>query len=205
MRLGVSAAAGVMTAMVLGRYSWAVRGVAAWNAFGFIFLSLVWWIICTSDSTETRRRAGAEDPGRKSVGAIVVLSSFVSVFASTILLRKARTLAPHASGALIVLCLAAVACAWFLTHSTYTLRYARLFYQSDREAEGGLQFPGEGPPDDWDFAYFSFTIGMCFQVSDVAITSRSIRRTALTHQLISFVYNTAILALALNLIFGMFG
>lgn len=87
----------------------------------------------------------------------------------------------------------------------HALRYARLYYRDDGAGEGGLEFPGKEPPDDFDFAYFSFTIGMCFQVSDVSVSSRLIRRTVLVHSLVSFLYNTAILALALNLVFGRLG
>ena len=66
-------------------------------------------------------------------------------------------------------------------------------------------FPDEHPPDDWDFAYFAFTIGMCFQVSDVSVVGHSMRRIVLGHSLLSFAYNTAILALALNVVAGLAG
>ncbi len=86
----------------------------------------------------------------------------------------------------------------------YTLRYAHLYYHDDHEGIGGLEFPGGGRPSYVDFAYLSFTIGMCFQVSDVVVSSRQIRRTVLGHALLSFVYNTAILATAINLAVGVF-
>jgi uncharacterized membrane protein len=68
---------------------------------------------------------------------------------------------------------------------------------------GGLSFPGDLEPDDLDFAYFAFTIGSCFQTSDVAITSRSIRRMALVHAIQSFAYNTTVIALMLNVMFSL--
>ena len=86
-----------------------------------------------------------------------------------------------------------VVAGWALTHSVQTLRYAHLYYRGT--AEGGLAFPGDQPPDDLDFAYFSFTVGMCFQVSDVAVTRPELRRIVLLHSVISFVYNTGLLAL----------
>jgi uncharacterized membrane protein len=92
--------------------------------------------------------------------------------------------------------------AWSLTHTSYTLRYAHLYYRDDEEGEGGLVFLGDRKPDDFDFAYFAYTVGMCFQVSDVSISSAQIRRTVLGHAMLSFIYNTVILALALNLFFG---
>ncbi len=79
------------------------------------------------------------------------------------------------------------------------------YFRDDPSGEGGLQFPGDQPPDALDFAYFAFTIGMCFQVSDVVITSNLIRRAVLMHSLLSFAYNTIILGMALNLFFGMLG
>jgi uncharacterized membrane protein len=84
----------------------------------------------------------------------------------------------------------------------YTLRYAHLYYRDGREREGGLAFPGGQHPAYLDFAYYAFTIGMCFQVSDVTITSPALRRTTLFHAVLSFVYNTVILAIALNFAVG---
>ena len=105
----------------------------------------------------------------------------------------------------IVLCLTTVSLAWAMTHTAFTFRYAHLYYREDDEGVGGLTLPGEdGPPTYADFAYFAFTIGMCFQVSDVTISSPAIRRAVLGHALLSFVYSTTIVALALNVVFGLF-
>jgi uncharacterized membrane protein len=92
-----------------------------------------------------------------------------------------------------------VVSAWLLMHTAFTLRYAHLYY-ANADHIGGLDFPGKELPDDLDFAYFSFTLGMTYQTSDVSISDRSIRRLALGHVLLSFVFNTIILALAINLI-----
>src|SRR5262249_18945131 len=101
--------------------------------------------------------------------------------------------------------LLAVASAWLLTHTMYTLRYAHLYYRDGVEREGGLAFPGGGHPAYIDFAYYSFTIGMCFQVSDVTITNPRLRRETLLHSMLSFLYNPVILAVALNFAMGTFG
>lgn len=203
-RLVVSFAAGALCVLLLSPFDWSVRVVAGWDMTGVVLLGLAWIVIGQANPVETRRRAGHEDPGRTAVWIIVLLSSAVSFGAATLLLRHARVLAPETTGALVSLCLVAVACAWLLTHSAYTLRYAHLYYRDDHEGIGGLDFPGKREPDDLDFAYFSFTIGMCYQTSDVTVSSHTIRRTVLVHAIISFAYNTAILALALNLIFGLF-
>ena len=98
-----------------------------------------------------------------------------------------------------------VALSWFLLHTTFTLHYAHLFYGDAEEATAsarGLIFPGESQPDYLDFAYFSFVIGMTFQVSDINITSRKIRRMALLHGTISFFFNTIIVALTVSILAG---
>jgi uncharacterized membrane protein len=103
--------------------------------------------------------------------------------------------------------MAAVAEAWLLVHTIFTLRYAHIFYDNDAAAggdTGGLEFPGHDPePDYLDFAYFAFTIGMAAQTADVAIPGRRQRRTALLHSLISFGFNTAIVALSVGAIGGL--
>ena len=184
---------------------WPVRIVAGWNAAALVLLSLAWLIIWRSDTETTRFRAAAEDPGRKTVWAVVSIASTFSLFAAVVVLRRAKIMSPSESAILIGLCLAAVVISWSLTHTTYTLRYAHLYYRDDDQGEGGLTFPGDKLPDYVDFAYFAFTVGMCFQVSDVVITSSPIRRAVLGHALLSFAYNTAILALALNLLAGLLG
>ena len=91
--------------------------------------------------------------------------------------------------------------AWGVLHTSYGLHYAYLSYRSE-ESAGGLTFPGEQRPDQLDFAYFAFTIGTSFAVSDVDVTDRAIRRAVLGHQILSFFYNATILALAINLVTG---
>jgi uncharacterized membrane protein len=180
----------------------AVRAVAGWDAGAFTLLVLVWWVIVGSDQKQTQCRAAAADPGRTVAWLLVTMACAFSIFAGSYVMRHARSIEPERSSTLICLSLLAVVLAWSLTHTSYTLRYAHLYYRDDNEGEGGLTFPGDRKPDDFDFAYFAFTIGMCFQVSDVVVTSPQIRRAVLFHALISFAYNTVILALALNLLFG---
>jgi uncharacterized membrane protein len=89
----------------------------------------------------------------------------------------------------------------------FVFRYAHLFYfdsDDDGTAQRGLIFPGTKEPNDFDFAYFSFVIGMTFQVSDVQIKDSGVRRVALFHALISFAYNTTIVALVINIVSGLF-
>jgi uncharacterized membrane protein len=195
---------GAIAFFALGHLGVALRLVAAWNAFAFVLLSFVWAMIWSCDATDAKRRARSDDPGRTLIWVVVLIASIFSFFASGYVMRQARTFAPGYAALWVVLCLVAVALSWLLSQTTWTLRYAHLYYRDDTEGVGGLQFPGDRAPDDFDFAYFAFTVGMCFQVSDVVVSSPQIRRATLMHACISFAYNTAIVALALNLAFTYF-
>lgn len=199
---------GVLTATFWpAEHSMAVRVLAGWDAGAAVVLAVVWAVVLTADPHDTKRRAATADPGRTAVWVLVVLASAIGLFAGAVVMRHASTIDPARRDLLIGLCLVAVMTAWLLTHSVFTLRYAHLYYRSgdEKEGEGGLEFLGKRPPSDLDFAYFSFTIGMCFQVSDVGVSSSQMRRAVLSHALLSFVYNTAILALSLNLLVGALG
>jgi uncharacterized membrane protein len=205
-RLVLGIAVGTAAALAIPtRLGPTLRAVAGWDAAALAMAALGWGIIARAGPVETRRYAAADDPGHAAVWALVLVASAVSLFATAGVLRQARALAPQARGLFVAMCLLAVVSAWLVTHTAYSLRYAHLYYRDRHEGEGGLTFPGEGHPAFIDFAYFAFTIGMCFQVSDVAVTSRLIRRSVLAHALLSFAYNTVILAVALNLVVGIFG
>jgi uncharacterized membrane protein len=199
--LATAAAAGLLTAWLWpGQADGGLRQVAGWDVGSVVFAGLAWLRIAGCGVKETRGLAAAEDPGRTMVSFLVLGASAFSLFAALVVLRGARHAAPAVRDVMVTGCLLAVAMAWVLTHTAYTLRYAHLFYRDDEEGVGGLEFPGAGRPCYLDFAYFAFTVGMCFQVSDVAVSSPQIRRAVLGHALLSFVYNTTILALALNLV-----
>lgn len=206
-RFGVAVVVSLLTLLcVPTRLGWTVRLVSAWDTGSLAMLGLTWWIMLRSGPQKTRRRAASEDPGRTLIWFIVLLSCGFSLLAATALITQAE----HHIGAplkllLVGLSLLAVASSWLLTHTAWALRYAHLYYREDAEGEGGLTFPGERPPDDLDFAYFAFTLGMCFQTSDVTVCSSTIRRHVLLHALLSFVYNTSIIALSINLASGLFG
>jgi uncharacterized membrane protein len=196
--IGVGVLVGLVVSM---RARWMVAVVAGWDASAFALLLWSWIVIWTSNPTRTKVRAGADDPGRTLVWLLVSLASAFGLFAATVVLRDAK--GSH-EDVLVALSLTAVVEAWLLTHTSFTHRYARLYYRP-QDGVGGLCFPGNEAPDDFDFAYFAFTIGMCFQVSDVTITGRSLRRTSLIHACLAFAYNTAIVALALNVFFNLLG
>jgi uncharacterized membrane protein len=185
-----------------GQLAATTRALLGWDLAGLVLLGFAFAIITRSDQPETRRRAASYDPGRTVVWILVLAASTFSLFAGTAVLRHGEARSALAGRLHVALCVATVVISWLVTHSAFTLRYAHLFYRDDEEHEGGVEFPGGEPPDDLDFAYFAFTIAMCFQVSDATVSSRQIRHTVLAHALLAFAYNTVILALALNLIVG---
>jgi uncharacterized membrane protein len=201
-RILYSTVVGVATGALAWNEGLAFALLVGWNAAGLVLLALSWLPIVQSSPQSTRKRAGAEDPGRTLVYVFVLVASTVSLLAAVVLSRQAKTLPPDVAHRMGMLCLLTVAVSWALLHTTFTLRYGRLYYRADSEGVGGVEFPGKEDPSYFDFAYFAFTIGMCFQTSDVCVTSHQIRRAVLLHAVISFAYNTAILAFVLNLVFG---
>jgi len=203
-RTGIALAIGLAAGLLLStRYSVPIAVLAGWNAGGLALLGLAWLIIGTADPAGTRHRAAAEDPGRTAVTVLVLLASLAGVLAVTVLVRKPEAIAPREQVELVALCLLTVLVSWTLTHTAFTLRYAHLYYREDDEGVGGAEFPGGGKPSYLDFAYLAFTVGMTFQVSDTAVSSKHIRHTVLLHAVLSFVYTTAILAFIVNLVAGM--
>ena len=202
LRVVFGLAVGAVGVLLSSGHAWQFRLLLGWDAGAFALLALIWITVVTKDPHKTRCRSASADPGRTATWVLVLIASSFSFFASAFVLRNLHRTQPPPEPWLLPLCLVSVFLAWALTHTSYTLRYAHLYYRDDQEGEGGLLFPGDRKPDDFDFAYFAYTIGMCFQVSDVAISSPQIRRAVLGHAVLSFVYNTVILALALNLFFG---
>jgi uncharacterized membrane protein len=174
--------------------------LAAWDAGAALYLAIFCLVLAPLSAKATQARAAAEDPGRAAVSALVVLGSAASLLSAVVVTAASR--GQHRS-TLVALSLANVALSWSLTHAAFALRYAHLYYRDDGEPIGGVDFPGGKPPDYADFAYLAFTVGMTFQVSDTTVSDAQIRRTLLLQALLSFLYNTAILALVLNLVFGL--
>jgi uncharacterized membrane protein len=156
------------------------------------------------------RSAKLQDAGRTAIFLFVIAAACASLFAVAFLLGTAKGLHGRALTGHILLAAGTVVCSWFLVHTVFTMHYAHGYYQQAETGGGiekghGLDFPGKREPDFLDFAYFSFVIGMTFQVSDVQISSRRLRRLALVHGMLSFAFNTVILAFAINLVSGLSG
>ena len=135
----------------------------------------------------------------------VVVVSFVAVSNEFAAIKSST---PGRRGLQVTLVAATLFLSWLVTHVTFALRYAHEFYARDLggpDVDRGLDFPAEPAPDYLDFMYFSLVLGMTFQVSDVQVTSRKLRRVAALHGLISFLFNTVIVAFTVNIAAGLMG
>jgi uncharacterized membrane protein len=208
----------LLLGLALGSLAWGLapaslgtlgRLVAAWDAYAGSTLLLMAAVVATADAAHIRRIATAEDNSRTLASAFILGASLASFMAVLALSRTLHDLPPTETAWRAGLSLGAVVEAWFLVHSVFTLRYAHQYYDdsgpSGQDARG-IDFPGEDfEPDYLDFAYFAFTIGMAAQTADVTISGRLPRRTALLHSLISFSFNTAIVALGISALGGLLG
>ncbi|KQS41501.1 DUF1345 domain-containing protein [Pedobacter sp. Leaf194] len=169
-----------------------------WDFFCVSLIGLHWYMFYHTSAVQTHLKAKMQDETRGEIFAIVVVSTFAGLLAVILLLldKEIKTLD-------LVTAISGMFLSWGLVHTTFTMRYAHLFYGNSNSKNGGLDFPGNEEPDFIDFAYFSFVIGMTFQVSDVEISSRRIRRLTLLHSIISFIFNTVIVALTINALAGL--
>lgn len=183
------------------------RILACYDAGAIALLIWHWGLIRRTNVEGTKRRAAAEDPGRDAVFVLILIAvgfGFAAAFA--VLGRGPLDRVASHVAVLYVLGFGTVVLGWLQIHTEFCLRYAHLYYRDsdrDKESDRGLTFPGGEEPNYMDFAYFSFVVGMTFQVSDVQVTAKIIRRAVLGHGLVSFAYNTAILALVVNLVSGL--
>ena len=192
-----------------------------WNIWAATYLGLTWFLILRSSPEQTCRWASKQRSvprsgfsllrsgllrvlqilffvGRTSSLLFIVLISLTGLSLAISLLPQVRDI-QTAQGLLeAVLNTLGVVAAWGVLHTSYALYYASRYYRSE-ESSGGLAFPGEQNLRLLDFAYFAFTIGTSFAVSDVEVTDPKMRRSVLGHQILSFFYNAAILTLAINL------
>ena len=171
------------------------RLLISWDIFVALYLVLVYTLVFGSGLAHIRRNAVLQDDGRFLILLVTALGAFASIAAIVLELG-----ADHRGTPELALATVTIALSWAAVHTTFALHYAHEFYRGAKP--GGLDFPKgheDEDPDYWDFVYFSFVIGMTAQVSDVGITDKTIRRTATAHGIISFIFNTALLALMVNI------
>lgn len=173
------------------------RITSVWVAFALTILLFSWTAIFVLHPRDLPKLSRLQDSSRTWILVFALAAATASLFAVKALLSSMDTNRQEH----LVLPVLAVASAWSLVHTVFTHRYAHLYYGSSvsqKKRPGGLDFPNDTEPDYLDFAYFSFVIGMTSQVSDVAIGSKVIRRTALWHGILSFVFNVVIIALTIS-------
>ncbi len=177
------------------------RSILAWNVFDAAFLlqSVVMMVI--ADASDMPVQARAQEDGEWTIFTIVVLGVTASFLALLVEFPGVKDKDPLTSKLTIALVVATLALSWLTMQVVFALRYAHEYYSATvgDTIDKGLQFPSEDMPDYWDFLYFAVVLGMTFQVSDVQIVSRKLRRLATAHGLLGFLYNTVVVALTVNL------
>jgi uncharacterized membrane protein len=195
-RTFVAIAIGIAAFFLLpGSLRLVTRLLIAWDIFIAAYLLLVYIMMFRCGLAYIRRNAVLQDDGRFLILLVTALGAFASIAAIVFELGES-----HRSVTDLTLATLTIALSWAAVHTTFALHYAHEFYRGAKP--GGLQFPSgdhDEHADYWDFVYFSFVIGMTAQVSDVGITDKTIRRTATVHGIISFVFNTALVALMVNI------
>jgi len=182
-----------------------LRAVVGWDFAAGIYLILALIMAARADAASMRRRAAREDMTRWAFLALMAGAAFFSMFAILGPVHEAKSAAGGISVGLVLLGGFTILLSWLFAHTAFAIHYAHEYYRKPGPARAaGLIFPGKAePPDYEDFLYFSFVIGMTCQVSDVQVATRPWRRLVLIHGVVSFLFNTVVLALSINLVAGL--
>jgi len=199
-RLLVSSAVGIAVLIVTNATTWRLptRLLSGWNVGVLCYLAWTFRVMAAASVDEIRRRAAIHDEGALTIPLLTAAAAIASLVAIVAELGRAATMGAWDD---LALGMATIALSWLFMHTIFALHYAHEYYGERRDAQiGGLAFPGSQEPDYWDFLYFSFVIAMTSQVSDVAITSKVIRRVVNVHGVLSFFFNVSVLALMVNML-----
>jgi len=203
-RLYAAALVGVL-ALTLLPHSWPrmIRAAAAWDLGGLIYLFFAFRLVFTCGATRIKARAARRDDSRLVILTLILLAitaSFAAI-AGLIVEAKLPTTEPPEKLLLAGLAVLTLMVSWTVTQVAFALHYAHDYYRPDpgSDAGYGLIFPGCEEPDYWDFLYFSTSIGATSQTSDTSIKSRALRRLVTLHATVAFFFNTAVLALTVNI------
>jgi uncharacterized membrane protein len=195
---------GLIVAVVLVWFvPWGMAVVAGWDAAALAFLTTVWPIIVRANSSHAAQLAKREDETRGSATVLLLAASVASLLGVGFALILAGRYGGPVQVLLVGVAVLTVVLSWTVVNTVFTLRYAD---QALGSGEHGIAFgDGDGPEGSTyrDFAYVAFTIGMCYQVSDTTVRDRRIRRTVLSHALLSYVFGVAIVGGSVNLIAGL--
>jgi len=199
-RLLISVGVGVVVTLVLLATPWrlSTKLLGGWDVGVALYLALTYWMMWGAAVAQIRRRAAVQDEG---AFALLVLSACAAVASLVAILAEVGSAQAGQGWTNLAIGMGTILLSWLFVHTIFALHYAHEYYgeRSDDQV-GGLKFPGTQPPDYWDFLYFSFVVAMTSQVSDVAITSKVIRRVVNLHGVLSFFFNVSVLALSVNLV-----
>ena len=180
------------------------RALLAWDAGIWSYLGLLWFMMGRAGPAQVQRLAEREDESATTILTIITLAAIASIVAIVVELASAKGLGTRAAGFNYALTAATMFGAWLLIPTIFTLQYARYYHSGG--ARTSLRFPDEDTEVDyWDFLYFSFTIAVASQTSDVSVCSSAARRTALAQSVLSFFFNAAVLGLSVNIAAGLLG
>ena len=175
------------------------RLLLAWDLTALIYVATALWMIAHSDVETCRARASLYDVADWIIMLLVVTAALASMASIFIELATVKSL-HEVRGVSLAITGATIALSWAFTHVIFALHYANLYYRPDvLGTPGGLIFPGDRPPAYGDFLYYAFVVGCTAQTADVNTASPPMRRTTMVHGIISFAFNTAILALTINI------
>jgi len=197
-RVAVSAGVGLVGGVALSVVTiWQAAVLIGWDAAVACLMGWIWLALWDLNADQTQENAKKEDPSLR-LSELLVLTAGVAVLAAVgLLLIRAGDATGATKAYLIALGIVSVALSWALVHTVFTLRYARTYYGAP---VGGIDFNEDDPPTYLDFAYLAVTIGMTFQVSDTNLTTKSIRRIALSHALLSYLFGAVIVGLVINVV-----
>lgn len=178
------------------------RAIIAWDVAITVYMVLIGHLFTVQDTEHMPGNAAAQQDGEWTIFWITVGAVGASFAAIIFEFSASKEMAPAIRGLHVALVAYTLLASWLMTHTLFALRYAHEYYETAPGhvgIDGGLEFPGGELPDYWDFFYFALVLGMTFQVSDVQITSRTLRRLATVHGLLGFLFNTVIIALTVNI------
>ena len=186
---------GAVVYLALGTLPPPVRVLAGGDAFFVSYVAIMAWVAARITPKELDRKADVEDEGIFLVILFALVMIAFMFLAIITLLHQKTALDPYA----IALAVAGAPLGWFMLHTMMAFHYAYLFYsEPGKKAGSGLKFPGTDEPGAADLLYYAFVVGMTFQVSDVQVTSTRLRRMTLAHSIVSFFFNTCLIAMAVN-------
>jgi uncharacterized membrane protein len=205
-RMLIGLAVGLVAALAVPEHTRVmVRVLAGWDAAIWSYLVLIWAHMAAADETGVREFARRDDENAGVVLVVICVATLASIAAIVLELASAKGTAGTSTLWHYLLTGLTMFGAWFLIPTIFTMHYARLYYDPDA-TETALLFPDHQlQPNYWDFLYFSFTIAVASQTSDVVLRSRTIRRAALAQSILSFYFNVAVLGLCVNIAAGLLG